>query len=49
MYQGKGDGVGRVTSKGYQQDKKVEDYLDLVRKVFPDAKLKNKIIRATNK
>ena len=49
VYQGKGDGVGRVTSKGYQQDKKVEDYLDLVRKVFPDAKLKNKIIRATNK
>ena len=48
VYKGKGDGVGRVTSKGYQQDKKAEDYLDLVRKVFPNATLKNKIIRATN-
>ena len=48
MYQGKGDGVGKVTSKGYQQNKKSADYLELVKQVFPDAKLKNGIIRATN-
>lgn len=48
VYQGKGDGVGKVTSKGYQQNKKAADYLDLVKQVFPDAKLKNGIIRATN-
>ena len=48
VYQGKGDGVGKVTSKGYQQNKKSADYLELVKQVFPDAKLKNGIIRATN-
>ena len=48
VYQGKGDGVGKATSKGYQQNKKAADYLDLVKQVFPDAKLKNGIIRATN-
>ena len=49
VYQGKGDGIGKATSKGFQQNKKAADYLDLVKKVFPDAKLKNGIIRATNK
>tara|TARA_R110002153_G_scaffold19391_1_gene66993 strand:- start:458 stop:2512 length:2055 start_codon:yes stop_codon:yes gene_type:complete len=49
VFEGKKDGVGRVTSKdSYQQDKKAAEYLDLVKKVFPDAKLKNGIIRATN-
>jgi len=48
VYQGKGDGIGKTTSKGFQQNKKAADYLDLVKKVFPDAKLKNGVIRATN-
>ena len=49
VYQGKGDGIGKTTSKGFQQNKKAADYLDLVKKVFPNAKLKNGVIRATNK
>ena len=49
VYQGVGDGVGKTTSKGFQQNKKTKDYLELVREVFPDAELKKGIIRATNK
>lgn len=48
VYQGKGDGVGKATSKGFQQNKKVTEYLDLVKQVFPNATLKKGIIRATN-
>ena len=48
VYQGKGDGVGKATSKGFQQNKKTKDYLELVKKVFPDAKIEKNIIRATN-
>ena len=48
VYQGKGDGIGKATSKGFQQNKKTADYLDLVRQVFPNATVKKGIIRATN-
>jgi hypothetical protein len=49
VYQGKGDGVGKATSKGFQKNKKTKDYLELVKKVFPNAKIEKNIIRATNK
>ena len=48
VYQGKGDGVGKATSKGFQQNKKATEYLDLVKQVFPNATIKKGIIRATN-
>lgn len=47
VYEGNRTGVGKYTSKGYQQNKKTADYLPLVKSVFPNAFVKNGIIRAT--
>jgi hypothetical protein len=46
VYEGSGTGVGKKTSKGYQQNKKTKEYLNLVKEVFPRAEIKNGIIRA---
>ena len=46
VYEGSGSGVGKKTSKGYQQNKKTKEYLNLVKEVFPIAEIKNGIIRA---
>ena len=48
VYEGSRVGVGKKTSSGYQQNKKTKDYLTTVRKVFPDAKIENGMIVATN-
>jgi hypothetical protein len=48
VYEGSRIGVGKKTSSGYQQNKKTKDYLTTVRKVFPDAKIENGMIVATN-
>ena len=34
-----GSGVGKETTKGWQENKKTQLYLPLVQKVFPDAKI----------
>lgn len=47
VYEGDGSGVGKVTSKGYQLNMKTKDYLNEVKEVFPDAKVKNGVIIAT--
>ena len=49
VYQGNKDGVGKDTIEGFQQNKKTSEYLDLIRRVFPDAMINKEIIRATNK
>ena len=46
VYEGSGTGVGKATTKGYQQNKKLKDYMDTVKKVFPNATIKDGIIRA---
>lgn len=46
IYEGDGKGVGKATSKGYQQNRKTADYLELVREVFPDAEVKGGVIIA---
>ena len=46
VYQGDGSGVGKVTTKGYQQNKKLWDYLPMVKKVFTHAGIQNGMITA---
>lgn len=47
VYEGDGSGIGKKTLKGYQLNKKTSEYLEELREVFPDAKMKNGVIRAT--
>ena len=47
VYEGNKSGVGKVTGADqFQQNKKLSDYLDTVRKVFPNATVKGGMIRA---
>ena len=48
VYEGDRTGVGRPTSKGWQRNEKVEDYLETVKQVFPEARIENKIIVIDN-
>lgn len=48
VYEGSGKGNEGVTKSGYQLNRKTADYLDEIKKVFPDAKRKGKLIVATN-
>ena len=46
VYEGAGNGVGKVTASGYQLNKKTEDYLAEIKTVFPAAIRKGKLIIA---
>lgn len=46
VYEGNGTGVGAQTSKGWQENRKLRDYLDEVKQVFPDASMKGGMIIA---
>jgi len=46
-YEGDGTGVGKYTTKGYQQNKRLATYLPSIRTVFPNAKIVGRTIRAT--
>jgi hypothetical protein len=48
VYEGDRTGNGRPTSKGWQRNQKIEDYLETVKQVFPDARIENKIIVIDN-
>ena len=48
VYEGDRTGTGRPTSKGWQRHQKVEDYLETVKQVFPNARIENKIIVIDN-
>ena len=48
VYEGDRTGNGRPTSKGWQRNQKIEDYLETVQQVFPDARIENKIIVIDN-
>jgi len=48
VYEGDRTGKGRPTSKGWQRHQKVEDYLETVKQVFPNARIENKIIVIDN-
>ena len=47
VYEGNKKGVGKYTSKGYQHNKKTAYYLPAIKSVFPNAFVKNGIVRAT--
>ena len=51
VYKGAGDGIGKVTSKGYQRNENIKEYLPLIESVFgkDNVTLKNSVIRATKK
>jgi hypothetical protein len=48
VYEGDRTGNGRPTSKGWQRNQKIEDYLETVKQVFPEARIENKIIVIDN-
>ena len=48
VYEGDRTGKGRPTTKGWQRNQKIEDYLETVKQVFPDARIENKIIVIDN-
>ncbi|MGB0717154.1 MAG: hypothetical protein ACPGXK_14845, partial [Phycisphaerae bacterium] len=48
VHEGDGSGKGKATSRGYQQNKKLADYLPLVQKVFPQAEVSGGIIVASS-
>lgn len=47
VYEGNGSGTGKPTSKGYQLNRKLKDYLPEIREVFPNAKVKGGMIVAS--
>ena len=47
VYEGTGLGDEKETKSGYQLNRKTQDYLEEVQKVFPNAKRKGKLIMAT--
>lgn len=48
VYEGRGDGKEGPTKSGYQLNRKTQDYLEDIQKVFPDATRKGKLITAHN-
>lgn len=48
VYEGRGDRKEGPTKSGYQLNRKTQDYLEEIQKVFPDAKRKGKLITAHN-
>lgn len=48
VYEGSGDGNETPTKAGYQLNKKTEDYLEEIRRVFPNAIRKGKLIQIVN-
>ena len=48
VYEGNGSGIGAETSKGYQLNMKLKDYLTEVQEVFPDAYIRRGMIVAPN-
>lgn len=48
VYEGRGDRKEGPTKAGYQLNRKTQDYLEEIQKVFPDAKRKGKLITAHN-
>ena len=44
IYEGSATGVGKTTSKGYQNNRKTDEYLKEIQKVFPDAERRGNII-----
>ena len=44
VYEGNGKGEGKPTSKGYQRNQKLAEYLPLVQQVFPSASKKGSMI-----
>lgn len=48
VYEGRGDRKEGPTKSGYQLNRKTQDYLEEIQKVFPDAKRKGKLIIAHN-
>lgn len=48
VYEGNGSGIGAETSKGYQLNMKLKDYLSEVQEVFPNAYIRKGMIVAPN-
>lgn len=44
VYEGNRSGVGAATTKGYQENKKTEDYIDELKKVFTSVEKFDKLI-----
>ena len=47
VYEGTGTGEEKETKSGYQLNRKTQEYLDEIKKVFPKAQRKGKLIQAT--
>lgn len=47
IYEGNGTGVGKRTTKGWQRNQKIDSYMPLIRRYFPNAVKKYGIIIAT--
>lgn len=48
VYEGNETGVGKQTIKGFQHNKKLKEYRDVISKVFDDYKIKNGMFVITN-
>lgn len=48
VYEGDGSGIGRRTSKGWQNNLKTKEYADEIRTYFGNVQVKGKLIVATN-
>jgi hypothetical protein len=47
IYEGKGDGVGRQTTKGWQENRKTQTYIDEISQHFENVERRNQMIVAT--
>jgi len=48
VYEGNKSGIGTATKKGWQENRKLADYITEVQEVFPYVKIKNGVIVAKN-
>ena len=48
IYEGTGKGVGKKTTKGFQNNKKTNEYLEEIQKAFPDAERRGNVIIGTS-
>lgn len=48
IYEGNGSGVGKATSKGWQENRKTKDYLDEIGVHYQNVRVRNGVIEATD-
>jgi hypothetical protein len=47
VYEGDRSGIGKATSRGWQEHRPLRSYLDEVREVFPNARVRGRMILAS--